>query len=189
MLISGASALWAQNDDYVVLDRTADEYDRVVIAPDGSARVYDGFSHDLNVPVSVLEQQRTSSRLGYGGLYIANAIASETGRPFEEIVTARQSGRGWGEIARQYNVKVGPLVSRSRRADSYFHGDGNSKRDEMKAEKFVNGHDARDGKLEETGRGDGHHRGNGEHQRKGKGEHGGGHGHGKDKGHGGGHKH
>lgn len=178
-----AGALRAQND-YVVLDRTADDYDRVVIEPDGSARVYDGMSRDVNVPVNVLQQQRATTRLGYGGLFIANSIAAETGRPFDEIVALKQSGRGWGEIGRQYNVNVGSIVSRTHRADSYFRGDGNVKRDEKKAEKFVNGHDARDGKWDGTGKGAGHRNTKVKHQGKIKGE---GNGKGKDKGHGGGH--
>ncbi|MDQ6808420.1 MAG: hypothetical protein M3Z64_03190 [Verrucomicrobiota bacterium] len=186
-LLAFAGGLQAQND-YVVLDRTADDYDRVVTEPDGSTRVYDGLSRDLNVPVNVLEQERATTRLGYGGLFIANSIAAETGRPFDEIVALKQSGRGWGEIGRQYNVNVGSIASRTHRADSYFRGNGNVKRDEMKAEKFVNGHDARDGKWNGTGKGAGHGNTKVKHQRKIKGEgNGNGHGKGKDKGHGGGH--
>lgn len=151
LVISLAAALQAQ--DYVVLDRTADDYDRVQIQPDGTVRVYDTISRETNVPVSVLQDQRTRYGLGYGGLLIGNSLAAETGRPFDEIAALRQSGRGWGDIARQYNVDLGRVVSRAHRADSVFTGDNNSKRDQMKAEKFVNGHDARDGKLDSTGPG------------------------------------
>ena len=143
----------ARAQDYVVLDRTADDYDRVQIQPDGTVRVYDTISRETNVPVTVLQDQRTRYGLGYGGLLIGNTLAVETGRPFDEIVTLRRSGRGWGEIARQYNVNLGSVVSRAHRADVVFHDGGNLRRDEMKAAKFVNGHDARDGKLDGTGKG------------------------------------
>jgi hypothetical protein len=157
--LSLAAALQAQ--DYVLLDRTADDYDRVQIQPDGTLHVYDTISRETNVPVTVLEQERTRYGLGYGGLLIGNSIAAETGRPFEEIVALRQSGRGWGDIARQYNVNVGHVVSRAHRADVVFNPDGSivnsdAKREQMKAEKFVNGHDARDGKLDGTGPGHSH---------------------------------
>lgn len=146
----------ARAQDYVVLDRTADDYDRVQIQPDGTVRVYDTISRETNVPVTVLEDQRTRYGLGYGGLLIGNTLAVETGRPFDEIAALRQSGRGWGEIARQYNVNLGSVVSRAHRADVVFHDGGNLRRDQMKAEKFVNGHDARDGKLDGTGKHAGH---------------------------------
>ena len=144
-----AAGLRAQ--DYIVLDRTADDYDRVQIQPDGTVRVYDTISRETNVPVAVLEDQRNRYGLGYGGLLIGNSLAAETGRPFDEIVTLRRNGRGWGDIARQYNVNLGNVVSRAHRADTVFQQSGNLKRDAMKASKFVNGHDARDGKLDGTG--------------------------------------
>lgn len=145
----GGAALHAE--DYVILDRTADDYDRAQIQPDGTVRVYDTISRETNVPVTVLQEQRTRYGLGYGGLLIGNALAVETGRPFGEIVALKQGGRGWGDIARQYNVNVGQVVTRAHRAGTVFQSDGNLKRDTMKAEKFVNGHDARDGKLDGTG--------------------------------------
>lgn len=166
-------------EDYVVLDRTADTYDRVQIQPDGTVRVVDAISRETGVPVAVIQDQRTRYGLGYGGLLIANSLASETGRPVDEIVTLKRNGRGWGEIAQQYNVNLGNVVSRAHRVDSVFNGSTNTKRDAMKAAKFVNGHDARNGKLNGTGprhshvkavrAGNGHGHGNGKANGKGKG--------------------
>lgn len=152
-----AMAVIALAQDYVVLDRTADAYDRVQIQPDGTLRVVDAISRETGVPSAMIEEQRTQYGLGYGGLLIANSLAAETGRPVDEIVGFRQNGRGWGEIARQYNVNLGNVVNRVHRADVAFTGNTNvnTKRDAMKAAKFVNGHDARDGKLDGTGPGHG----------------------------------
>lgn len=161
----------ASADDYVVLDRTADDFDRIEIQPDGTLRTVDVVSREVHVPVQVIEEQRTRTQLGYGGLFIANSIAVETGRPFDEIVALKRSGRGWGDIAKQYGVKVGPIVSRAHRVDHELRGNGKLKHEEKKAEKFANGHD---------------NRGGGGHG-KAKGQHGGGHGQGKAKGHGNGH--
>lgn len=188
---------FAQAQDYIVLDRTADDYDRVVVEPEGTARVYETISRETLIPVPTLREQQASSRLGYGGLFIANSIAAETGRPFAEIVALRQSGRGWGQIAQQYNVNLGGIVSRTQRADSFFRSDNKLRHDEKKAAKFVNGHDARDGKWDGTGpgrrhghtkerkatKGNGHGRGHGKDKDE-RDDEGHGNGHGKGKGHG-----
>ncbi|MEP6685155.1 MAG: hypothetical protein ABJB22_00125 [Verrucomicrobiota bacterium] len=137
--LSFAPVIYAQ--DYVVLDRTADDFDRIQIQPDGTLRHIDVVSREVNVPVTVIEEQRTRTGLGYGGLFIANALAGETGRSFDEIVALKQSGRGWGVIAKQYGIKVGPIVSRLHRADSELRGKGKLKHAEKKAGKFANGHD------------------------------------------------
>ena len=137
--------------DYIILDQRADEFDRWQDRVDysyGNPVV----SREFDVPVVVLEEQRTRTSLGYGGLMIANALARETGRSFDEIVAMKQSGMGWGRIAQENNVKLGPLVSRFDRVDNDFRSYGNSKRDEKKARKFVNGHDARDGRLDKPGK-------------------------------------
>ncbi len=142
-----AFAAAAVAQDYIILDQRADEFDRWQDRVDysyGNPVV----SREFGVPVTVLEEQRTRTSLGYGGLMIANALARETGRSFDEIVAMKQSGMGWGRIAQENNVKLGPLVSRFERVDKDFRRHGNSKRDEMKARKFVNGHDARDGRLD-----------------------------------------
>lgn len=144
-----ATSVLAQ--DYIVLDQRADEFDRWQDRADSSYAPVTIISRETNVPLQVIEEQRTRTHLGYGGLLIGNAIAVESGRSFDEIAALRASGRGWGDIAREYNVNVGPVVSRLQRADTAYRGDGNSRRDEMKAAKFVNGHDARDGKLDGTG--------------------------------------
>lgn len=169
-------------EDYVVLDRTAATYDRVQIQPDGTLRVVDAISRETGVPAPIIQEQRTQYGLGYGGLLIANSLAVETGRPVNELIALKQSGRGWGEIAQQYDVNVGRVMSRAHRADVAFTGT-NAKRDEKKAEKFANGHDARDGKLDGTG--PGHGAGHSKFQSHGN-AHGPGHGkaNGKAKGHG-----
>jgi hypothetical protein len=142
-----AAPIFAQ--DYIILDRRADEFDRWQDRVDYS---YGNpvIAREFDVPVVVLEEQRTRTSLGYGGLMIANALARETGRPFDEIVAMKQSGMGWGRIAQENGVKLGPIVSRFDRADTAFRSHGNAKRDEMKAAKFVNGHDARDGRLDKV---------------------------------------
>ena len=162
--LSIAAPLFAQ--DYIVLDRRADEFDRWQDRVDWSyGRPV--IVREFDVTDALLEEQRTRTGLGYGGLMIANSLARETGRSFDEIVAMKQSGMGWGRIAQENNVKLGPIVSRFDRVDNDFRTYGNSKRDRMKSEKFVNGHDARDGRLDKpakvrgSGNGNGKSNGNG----------------------------
>jgi hypothetical protein len=177
-LLACAAPVLAQ--DYMILDRRADEFDRWQDRVDysyGNPVV----SREFGVPVDLLEQQRTRTQLGYGGLMIANALARETGRSFDDIVAMKRSGMGWGRIAQENGVKLGPIVSRFDRTDRAFRS-YNSKRDRMKSEKFVNGHDARDGRLDKPAKVRGNGNGSGKNVGHGK-SHGGG---GKAKGHGGG---
>jgi hypothetical protein len=119
LFVGCASALFAQ--DYIVLDRRADEFDRWQDRVDwtyGQPII----TREFDVPIEVLEEQRTRTELGYGGLMIANALARETGRSFDDIVAMKQSGMGWGRIAQENGVKLGPIVSRLNRADTSFRG-------------------------------------------------------------------
>ncbi len=105
--------------DYIILDRRADEFDRWQERVDwtyGRPVIV----REFGITEVVLEEQRTRTGLGYGGLMIANALARETGRSFDEIVAMKQSGIGWGRIAQENGVKLGPIVSRLNRADKGF---------------------------------------------------------------------
>ncbi|HSH39097.1 MAG TPA: hypothetical protein VK993_09950 [Chthoniobacterales bacterium] len=176
VLITLTASAFAQ--DYIILDRRADEFDSWQDRVDwtyGNPVV----SREFDVPVTVLEEQRTRTGLGYGGLMIANALARDTGRSFDDIVAMKQSGMGWGRIAQENGVKLGPIVSRFDRADNAFRSFGNPKRDAMKAQKFVNGHDARNGRLDRSARTRG---GNAAAASRGKGNAGGGKGRGQGRG-------
>lgn len=114
-----ALSVAANAADYVVLDQRADEFDRWQDRVDWSyGRPV--VSQEFGVPATVLDEQRDRTHLGYGGLMIANALATETGRSFDEIVAMKTNGYGWGRIARENGVKFGPIVSRMNRADASF---------------------------------------------------------------------
>ncbi|HVF70392.1 MAG TPA: hypothetical protein VM940_02180 [Chthoniobacterales bacterium] len=110
-------------DDVVILERTASDFDTWGATNDGRERVLAAISRDTGVPISVLETQRERTRLGYGGLFIANSLASATGQTFDEIAALKASGHGWGWIAKQHNVKLGPIISRARNANKPFKND------------------------------------------------------------------
>ena len=129
-------------DDIVILERTAGDFDTWGSRPDGRERVLSAISRETGVPITTLEMQRNNSRLGYGGLFIANSLASATGQTFDEIAALKASGHGWGWIAKQNNVKLGPIVSRARNVDKAFKKNGKLKKvKKNKEDKFFDGDD------------------------------------------------
>ncbi|MCA1659539.1 MAG: hypothetical protein LC642_03220 [Verrucomicrobiaceae bacterium] len=104
LLSLGATVVNA--DDIVILERTASDFDTWGARPDGRERVLSAISRETGVPITTLEMQRDRTRLGYGGLFIANSLASATGQTFDEIAALKTSGHGWGWIAKQNNVKL-----------------------------------------------------------------------------------
>ncbi len=152
--------------DYIIVDRRVDEFDR------WQERVDWNYGRpvivrEFDVTDAVLEEQRTRTGLGYGGLMIANALARETGRSFDEIVAMKQSGMGWGRIAQENGVKLGPIVSRLNRADKSFRsvkvkGDRGNSVAKVKGPK---GNGKGNGKIKAfghaSGKGKGHGRGGG----------------------------
>src|SRR6478609_978067 len=111
------SAAVARANDVVILERTASDFDAQAATPNGREQVLSAISRDTNVPITTLEAQRQQTRLGYGGLFIANSLASATGKTFDEIAALKASGHGWGWIAKQNNVKLGPIISSARHAN------------------------------------------------------------------------
>jgi hypothetical protein len=64
-----------------------------------------------------LKEQQAKTKLNPGGLYIANTLAAKTGKSFDEIMAAKNNGKGWGQIAKENNVKLGPLVSEAKKLE------------------------------------------------------------------------
>jgi hypothetical protein len=118
LLVFGAAI--ARADEIVVLENTASDFDTWAGRTNGREQVLTAISRDTGVPITTLETQRDRTRLGYGGLFIANSLASATGQSFDEVAALKASGHGWGWIAKQNNVKLGPIISRARNANKPF---------------------------------------------------------------------
>src|SRR4051794_2699999 len=115
-------ALPLRADEYGALDQRAQQLDNWQARVDASYAPAPAtiVSRETSVPVATLQEQQTRTHLGYGGLLIANSLASETGRSFDEIVAMKTDEHGWGSIARENNVNLGAMVSRMDRADADF---------------------------------------------------------------------
>jgi hypothetical protein len=105
----------SQANDSKDLDRTAAEINAHAKTPGEQIHVLTAISGETGVPVATLQAQQSQTRFGYGELLIANSLASATGKTFDEIAALKASGQGWGKIAKTYHLKLGPIVSQSRR--------------------------------------------------------------------------
>jgi len=77
--------------------------------------VFESLSKQLDVPVSALQADQESTGFGFGQLFIAHSLAQASGQSFEEIAEQFKSGKGWGVIAKENDVKLGKVVSGLKR--------------------------------------------------------------------------
>src|SRR5437660_10199730 len=73
-------------------------------------------SNETGVPVATLQAERTSTGLGWGGLEKAHLLANASGQSFDTIVGKFQGHEGWGQIAHDYGLNLGKVVSSARRS-------------------------------------------------------------------------
>lgn len=78
----------------------------------------DRISAATGVPVATLQAERASTGLGWGSLEKAHLLANASGQSFDNIVSAHQSGQGWGKIAHSNGLNLGRLVSNAHRSSN-----------------------------------------------------------------------
>ncbi len=76
----------------------------------------DRISAETGIPVATLQAERASTGLGWGGLEKAHLLANASGQSFETIVGKFQGHEGWGQIAHDYGLKLGKVVSSAHRS-------------------------------------------------------------------------
>jgi hypothetical protein len=82
----------------------------------GGKRALTRISSETGVPVDTLQTEKLTTGLGYGGLRNANLLANASGQSFDTIVGKFKAGEGWGEIAHDYGLNLGKLVSAAHRS-------------------------------------------------------------------------
>jgi len=70
------------------------------------------------IPMRKVIQQQADTGLSYGELLMANAIATKSGQPFNEVVASRAKHRTWGEVAEQLGVSPDFIVAKESIAAS-----------------------------------------------------------------------
>src|SRR6266516_1680800 len=76
----------------------------------------DRISAETGVPVATLQAERASTGLGWGGLEKAHLLANASGQSFDTIVGKFQGHEGWGQIAHDYGLNLGKVVSGAHRS-------------------------------------------------------------------------
>jgi hypothetical protein len=76
----------------------------------------DRISAETGLPVATLQAERASTGLGWGGLEKAHLLANASGQSFDTIVGKFQAHEGWGQIAHDYGLNLGHVVSSARRS-------------------------------------------------------------------------
>jgi hypothetical protein len=85
-------------------------------ATTGGTHVLARISNETGVPVDTLQTEKSTTGLGYGGLENANLLAKASGQSFDTIAGKFKAGEGWGEIAHDYGLNLGKLVSAAHRS-------------------------------------------------------------------------
>lgn len=99
------------------LEKAVSQMDASGKNPAADEAALNQIAKETGVSKEELRRQKAEHKLGNGSLYIANVLAAKTGKSVDQIVALHRGGRGWGRIAKENNVKVGPLVSDARRLE------------------------------------------------------------------------
>jgi hypothetical protein len=93
------------------LDAVAAALDRATATPPTEAAGVDRMAKFLGTAPDVLRAERTSTKLGWGDLFISHRIATRGGHPIDKVFAARRSGAPWGTIAEEAGVQPDLLVA------------------------------------------------------------------------------
>jgi len=104
------------------LEQQAARLDREAKHANGNPRVFESLSRQLGVPVETLKTQRQNTKLGYGDLFIANSLARDTGKTFDQVASEFKAGRGWAGVTKQRGTNLGKILHDMRRLTAEMRG-------------------------------------------------------------------
>jgi hypothetical protein len=104
-------------DEAVDLDKQVEVIDKTDQQAPQPEQPLTEVSRKTGVPEKKLKEQKAKTKLNSGGLYIANTLAAKTGKSFDEIMAQKNGGKGWGQIAKENNVKLGPLMKEAKQLE------------------------------------------------------------------------
>jgi hypothetical protein len=67
-------------------------------------------------PTHTLVQEQADTRLSYGELLMAHALAAKSGQTFHQVVALRAQSPSWGKTAEQLQVDPDLLITKARLA-------------------------------------------------------------------------
>ncbi len=113
-LYLSVGAGWAWADEEADLEKQAASLDEMAQKEGKREVVLGKISQRTGVTVETLNKQSAETGLSPGGLLVANSLAKASGKSFEEIAAAKKSGQGWGRIAKDNGVKLGPVLKSAK---------------------------------------------------------------------------
>lgn len=108
----------SQSKDLKEMQKQASRLDSQADLGQTHDAVFESLSKQLNIPVATLQDEQKATNFGFGQLFIANSLAAASGKSFEEISQEFQSGKGWGEIANENDLRLGKVVSDLKRVNN-----------------------------------------------------------------------
>jgi len=109
------------NDTEQDLKVAAQRIDKAAVSPQGAEKVIASLSEKFKVPQSTIQDFR-AQKLGFGEISILLALSEATGKPTSQLLQKFKSGEGWGKIAMNEGVKLGPVISAVERANPNIGG-------------------------------------------------------------------
>lgn len=101
LLFLSAAAVQAASLTQMIASLNADAQ-----KPGGPERALKSVSASTHVPVATLEKEKAKTRLSYGDLYAAHAIANASGKSFDQIAALKAKGQSWEKIAADNKVSL-----------------------------------------------------------------------------------
>lgn len=120
LALAGTITTYAQTDNAELgtLDTQTRALDNTALRL-GEEKTLHTFAEQLGVPYDTLVLQRQQSGFGMGQLFIANSLAAIAPEgTFDAISQEFQSGKGWGEIAKENGVTLGSVIKKMKRSNT-----------------------------------------------------------------------
>src|SRR3989339_664738 len=114
-------------------ENEASEMDKNLDSP-GAKKAIAYLAKKFNVTEQVIIDLRNKD-FGYGEIMHALVISSKSGQPLDTIVALRESGMGWGEIAKKYDLKLGTITSEVKKDKKFIKKDVTKQEMKEKPEK------------------------------------------------------
>lgn len=144
------NATVAAQGDGAALEAMRDDFSGFAGSPENAEALVNGLRNGMEITISTEHGEASSATftpstgtMGYGDVFISLALAKQQleangitepsaeqiqmalmgaeDTPFGGILSMRQQGMGWGQIAHSMDLKLGPVVSGMRSANKAIH--------------------------------------------------------------------
>lgn len=93
-----------QKNDPVSIAKLIDDINAAVRS--NKQRMLSIITINTDIAASQLEQEKASTGMSFGDVYVAHSLALATKKKFNAIVELHKSGKSWADIAKSHNVTL-----------------------------------------------------------------------------------